>query len=380
MKKDTKQNIWGAVVGLIILALLLVFLKPSGQQAGDTLTIGFVGPLSGDGAAWGEIERNTIAMAIDEINQNGGVAGMQLAAVYEDGKCEGTAGLNAAKKLVEIDGIDILFVSCSQEIIPIAPYTNAQNVIAWTSYAAASDISELGPLVFRNSYTNRDMSAAMAQEALKVGNTAAIISEESAFASDLRDLFIENFEGNGGVVVANENYEQGGRDFRTQVAKIVALNPSVVVVNPNGPDSGIAILEQLEQLGYDGALVGNFFGGSAQVQALPAAQGMVYVSDPIFAENELKQRVFALYEATYGAAPDLPWPVGARYDAVYLLKEAVEAVGTNPTDIAAYLHNMPKDFTGILGTYRFEADSADITNVKPSVAVIKNGTSVLAEN
>ncbi|MEY2641271.1 MAG: hypothetical protein RL150_664, partial [Candidatus Parcubacteria bacterium] len=354
----------------------LVFLKPSGQPSGDVLTVGFVGPLSGDGAAWGEIERNTIALAIDEINANGGVAGMRLEAIYEDGKCEGPTALSAAQKLVEIDGVKIIFVSCSQEIIPLAPYAEENGVILWASYAAASNISDLGPLVFRNAWTNRDMSKAMAVEAEKIGETAVIISEESAFASDLRDLFIAQFEERGGSVVANENYAQGGRDFRAQVAKIVALNPSVVVVNPNGPESGIAILRQLRQLGYEGPFVGNFFGGSAQVQALPEAQGMVYVSDPVFTESPLKRRVFAAYEEMYGGAPDLPWPVGARYDAVYLLKEAVEAVGTNPVDIAAYLHNMPKDFTGILGTYRFEKDTPDITNVRPSVARIQDGTSV----
>jgi ABC-type branched-subunit amino acid transport system substrate-binding protein len=106
---------------------------------------------------------------------------------------------------------------------------------------------------------------------------------------------------------------------------------------------------------------------------------MIYISDAILAESPLKQRVFTDYKQKYGAIPDLAWPAGARYDAVYILKQAFETVGDNPTDVMNYLHHMPKDFTGILGTYRFNADNADITNVKPSVAVIKNNTSVLLE-
>jgi len=339
----------------------------------------FIGPLTGDGAAWGEIEKNTIQLAVDEINASGGVKGKKIEVKYEDGKCEGTTALAAAKKLVEIDGIKILLVSCSQEIVPIAPYAEANKVIALTSYASASNISNLGKYIFRNSYTNIDMSKAMANISIQKGKTAAIISEQSAFASDLRDIFIREYKTAGGTLVDSENYDQGARDFRTQITKIISLNPSVVVINPNGPDSGIAVIQQLRQLGYKGEFVGNFFGGSAEVQKIAEAQGMVYVSDPVFSESPLKQKVFSEYKQKYGVTPDLPWPVGSRYDAVYILKQAFETAGDDPTDVMNYLHNMPKDFTGILGTYRFNADNADITNVKPSIAIIKNNNSVLLE-
>ncbi len=372
------QNKISLIVGTLII-LIIVFVSLGLNKENDSIRIAFIGPLTGDGAAWGEIEKNTIQLAVDEINEKGGIKGKPVEVLYEDGKCEGATSLSAAKKLVEVENIKILLISCSQEIIPIAPYTESKKVIAWTSYASASDISNLGKMVFRNSYTNKDMSKAMSDIALQKGNTVAIISEQSAFASDLRDLFIKNYEQAKGVVVANENYEQDGRDFRTQITRIISLNPSVVVINPNGPESGIAIMQQLRQLGYKGEFVGNFFGGSKQVQEAPEAQGMMYVSDPVFEESPLKQEVFAKYEEKYGIVPDLPWPVGSRYDAIYLLKQAIENVGENPVDIANYLHNMPQDFTGILGTYRFNKNTADITNVKPSVAIIQNNTSVLVK-
>ncbi len=370
------------LTSVIIILIVLVggyFLlnKKQTQVNNQPIKIAFIGPLTGDGAVWGEIEKNTIQLAVDEINTNGGVKGRKIDVTYEDGKCEGVTALSAAKKLVEVDGIKILLVSCSQEILPIAPYANQNKVVALTSYASASNIATAGEYIFRNSYNNRDMAKAMASIAMQKGNTAAIITEESAFAADLGDLFVQEYSSLGGKVVDNESFQQGEKDERSQISKILATNPKIVILNPTSPATGVAILKQFRQLGYKGSFVGNFFGGSKEVQALTEAQGMVYVSDPVFSESPLKQKVFAEYEQKYGSAPDLPWPVGARYDAVYMLKQAFEAVGDNPTAVKDYLHNMPTDFTGILGTYRFDKNDADITNVHPSIAIIQNNKSVL---
>lgn len=224
------------------------------------------------------------------------------------------------------------------------------------------------------------MAKAMADLAIKKGATAAIITEQSSFAADLGNLFVdEAFPAVKGKVVANESFEQGVKDYRSQATKIMATNPKVIILNPTSPATGIALLKQFRQLGYKGPFVGNFFGGSREVEALTEAQGMIYVSDPVFTESPLKQKVFADYEKIYGKTPDLSWPVGARYDAVYILKQAFETVGDDPTAVKDYLHNLPTDFTGILGTYRFNKDNADITNIKPSIAEIKGGKSVVVQ-
>lgn len=369
-----KKIVWGAIIVIII--VVGVVIARGGKQSIDSIRIAFIGPLSGDGVVWGEIEKNTIALAVDEINKNGGINGKKIEVKYEDGKCEGPVALSAAKKLVEVDKIKILLVSCSQEMLSIAPYANANKVIAFASYASASGITNAGPYIFRNSYTNGDMGRGMAEVAFGKGKKAAIISEQSAFASDLRDFFVDNYNKLGGEVVSSEGFGQGSRDFRTQILKVIGNRPDILVLNPNGPESGVALLKQLRQLGYKGPLVGNFFGGSSQVQKTSEAEGMIYVADPTFSESPLKQKVFVAYKQKYGVEPDLPWPVGARYDAVYILEQAITAVGDDPTALMNYLHNMPKDFTGIIGTYRFNKNNADISNVQPSIAVIKNGSSM----
>ncbi len=370
---NTKYVVGALLIAGVVAVVSILHQTPTTPVA--PIKIGLIGPLSGDGAAWGVIEKNVMELAVDEVNTAGGINGRRIEVAYEDGRCEGTTGLSAAKKLVEVDGIKILFVSCSQEMQSIAPYAQAHKVIAWTSYASASTITHAGDYIFRNSYSNIDMAQAMATQALKKGKRVAIITEHSAFASDLEHFFVQDVPAGGGAVVAQEIFEQGTRDMRTQITKLLASKPDVVVLNPNGRDTGLAILKQLSDQGYQGPLVGNFFGGSRDVQLSTQAQGMVYVSDPVFVESPLKQKVFAAYIHRY-EQPDMEWPVGSRYDAIYILKDALLAVGDDPTKLKDYLHHMPKAFTGILGTYRFDANDADITNVQPSIAKIQNFISV----
>ncbi len=371
----------GTIAGIgIITGIYFTAFKERPISSSDPIRIGYIGPLTGDGAVWGVVEKNTIELGIKEINAAGGINGRQLTLASEDGKCEGADGVAAAKKLINIDGIKILFISCSQEIIPIAPIAQENKVIAWTSYASASSISNLGEYIFRNSYSNTQMAYAMAHVAVSKGKKAAILSEISAFASDLRDFFINDFMIDGGTITANENFQQGAKDFRTQITKIINTQPEIVVINPTSPATGIIALQQLRALGFKGQVIGNFFGGSKEVQATPEAQGMIYVSDPVFADSPIKRHALEAYAEEYGSTPDLEWPLGARYDAVYILRDALIAVGDDPTKIKDYLHNMPSDFKGVLGAYRFEENSGDITNIQPSILRINNYEAEAYEN
>ena len=368
--------IFSILVGIAVIAGAYFILTKENQPSSNSpIRIGYVGPLTGDGAVWGIVEKNAIELGMKEINTAGGINGRPLALISEDGKCEGAAGVAAFQKLISVDEIKIIFVSCSQEIIPIAPIAQEKKVIAWTSYASASSISDLGEYVFRNSYSNTQMASAMARVTALKGKRAAILSEVSAFASDLRDIFINDFTINGGTITANENFQQGVKDFRAQIAKIISTQPEVVVINPTSPATGIAALQQLRELGFKGQVIGNFFGGSKSVQVMPEAQGMIYVSDPVFAESPAKKHAFEAYAEEYGSTPDLEWPLGARYDAIYILRDALAAVGDDPVKVKDYLHNMPSDFKGVLGSYRFKKDSGDITNIQPSILQIQGNKS-----
>lgn len=361
------QYIAAAFVAMALLgAALFGFNSPTSQSGGVEIVIGFIGPLTGDGAAWGEIELNSIRLAVDEINESGGVDGRTIKVVAEDGKCDGKVAASAAQKLIDVNKVKILLVSCSQEVLPIASIAEQKKVLVLASYAAASNISDAGDYVFRNSWTNRDMGRSLAEESRRAGATAAVITEHSEFATDLKNIFIEDYTG---TLVADESFVQGEHDVRSQVTKILKTRPEVIVVNPIGPATGLAVLKQLKEQGYKGTVIGNFFGSSSEVQAAPEAKGMVYVADPSVANTREKQAFIAEYKTRFGAEPSLEWPAVARYDAVHILANAMRDVGDDPTRMKDWLYAMPA-YTGLAGTYSFDTNG-DAVGIKPTVAEIQ---------
>lgn len=364
-----------ALGGIVIIAGLVWWANQNQSnrpvsESNEPIKIGFIGPLTGDGVVWSTPEKNAIDLAVAEISAADGINGRILEVIYEDGHCVGKDAVSAAQKLIRVDGVKILLVLCSQEVLPVAPIVEEEKVLLLAAYAMSSRITDAGEYVFRNSYTNIDLARSAAQTIKQQHDRVGIISEISEFATDLRDNFKREFEALGGTVIAAD-FPQGSKDVRTQLTTILSQQPQAIFLNPNGPPGALAILKQLKELGFTGQLYGNAFGSSKEVQLAEEAQGLIFTSDPVLPDNELKQEFFRKYQERYGSLPDLDYPAAARYDGIYILKQALENVGDDPTKIRDYLYEMPP-YTGVLGTYTFD-ENGDVVGIVPGVNQIKDG-------
>lgn len=368
MSKPTKIIITLIIVVIVVLIIVFSFQK----KEEETIKIGFVGPLTGDGAAWGLIEQKSTELAVNEINNKGGVNGKKLEVIYEDGKCIGEGAVSAVNKLININKVKIILSSCSGETLPIAPVTERNKVILLATYSTNPTITNAGDYVFRNAYSDADIASMAAQTIIKKYKRIGVITELTDYAVGVRDAFRDSFRSLEGEVV-EENFEQESRDIKTQISKIKSQSIDAIFVNPTSPVTGIVILKQLKELNYEGQVYGNFFGSSKEVQTLLEADGMIYFADPIVKESNLKKEFFEKYKARYGEIPDLEYPAATRYDAIYILKKAIEFCnGDKDTDcIRDYLYEI-ENFTGVLGTYGFD-ENGDLAGIKPSVSQIKNG-------
>jgi len=99
-------------LGLFIIALIVMSgcstQNSQNLSNNQPLTFGAVLPLSGTNAFYGNFAKAGISLAIEDINNAGGVDGRMLKVIYEDGSDKASA-TTAAKKLVEIDNVDALF-------------------------------------------------------------------------------------------------------------------------------------------------------------------------------------------------------------------------------------------------------------------------------
>ena len=76
-------------------------------DAGETIKVGSLAPLTGSVSVYGISTTNGIKMAVDEINANGGVMGRQIELLTEDEKGEVQDAVNGYNKLIS-DGMVFL--------------------------------------------------------------------------------------------------------------------------------------------------------------------------------------------------------------------------------------------------------------------------------
>jgi len=133
----------------------------SAAQAQETVKIGVIQPLSGSVAASGNFVLNGARIAVDHINNNGGVlGGKKLELVVEDNKSNPTESSNAAEKLIVRDKVPVMIGSWGSTFtLATLPKLMEYKVPMVVETAGADKITTSGnPYVFRICPTN-DMEA-----------------------------------------------------------------------------------------------------------------------------------------------------------------------------------------------------------------------------
>lgn len=374
---NRKHFLLAAVIVLIVGAGAMYVASSNDAQIDEPITIGFVAPLTGDAAAFGEDAQKGVQLAVDEINNAGGINGRAARVVYEDGKCDGKEAANAAQKLVNVDKVKyIIGGACSGEALAMLPITSAANVLLLSPSASAPKLSGASPYFVRNYPNDAAPGADLAKYASRAYETVAVVSENTEYALGLREVFVREAEKNGLKVVMNEAFVENTTDFRTLLLKVRATNPDVLFINPQNGSGVARIAMQARQLGITADFLGISYTGPDVLAAGDAVESMVFAVAPGLAEDKGMQLI-KKYEERYGTKPAYPYVVGAAYDHVYLLKKAVESRGDDATDVASYLRTMPV-FPGTIGTYSFD-NNGDVVGIEQVFQTVRDGKIVALE-
>jgi branched-chain amino acid transport system substrate-binding protein len=382
MDKSTKL-----IVGLLVaLAVLVVGYKAllikgkggkygKGPAASETVKLGVLLPLTGDAASYGESELKAIQVAVDEINGRGGAGGQKLELVTEDGKCDPQAGGTAAQKLVNVDGVRVILGgACSGETLAAAVITDPAKVILISPSASSPKVTEAGDFVFRTYPSDSlagKIAAKYAYEQLGV-RKAALVTELTDYAQALRDVYKSTFTGLGGEVVADETYNTGDTDFRTQVLKVKASGADVVYVVPQSPTPGLAAFKQLREAGVTAKLTTAEVLLDRTVVKDNAAvlEGVIGVEAAADYESNAKAKAFRDAHRAKFAGGDPGSFAANAYDAVYLVSEAVTLVGLDTERIRDWLYSL-NNWPGAVGSLTFDRNGDP--QLGESVRKIVNG-------
>ena len=346
------------ILSLSVLAALAasVLFIACPSQKGD-INVGVILPLTGDAALYGKEGLNGMQMAVDEVNQKGGIKGRPIKLVVEDDKGTPADGVSALNKLIATNtGMKVVLGGAfSQVAAALIPICDAKGVVLFSPYASNPDLIKPNQNFFRNWPSDAAEGSQMAKYAYENLSLrkVAILSSSTDYGVGLRRVFEQQYKAMGGEIPAVEEFGKDATDFRTQLAKIKPTDPQALYMIGWYKDFAL-ILRQATELGMKVQYLSCVTFNQPEILKLAgsAAEGVIY-SQPSYSADSREPVVagfVAAYKARFNNAPGIYAAQG--YDAVNLVAKALNE-GTSLEAIKKGLYAI-KDFPGVTGLTTFD--------------------------
>lgn len=331
----------------------------SGGSDSDTIRIGGLAPLTGDAASYGVAVNNAIQMAVEDINANGGIDGKQIKYIYYDEKGDTTEATNAYNKLVQDDKVvAIIGDVTTKPTLAVAQTSQQDNIPIITATATAAEVTLTGPNIFRACFTDPfqgELMASYASEKLGATKVAVLSDMADDYSSGIAEAFVAKAEELGMQVVADEKYQDGDVDFKSQLTNIKGQNPDVLFLPVYYEDLRL-ISAQAKEVGVTAQLCGADGWDSVLTDNFDSSvlNGGVFCSQySTESTDERVQSFISAYKEKYEMDPNM-FAVLA-YDATNMMAQAISDAGS--TDSQAIIDAMAAlEYDGLTGHMTFDED------------------------
>jgi ABC-type branched-subunit amino acid transport system substrate-binding protein len=307
------------------------------------IKIGEIATVTGDFAAYGVAEVESIKIAVKEINDAGGVLGRPLEVIMYDCRTRNEDMVNAARRLVQQDKVSaVIGPSGSGLCIAASPvFTEARvphiGTLPTNPLVTVDESGKVKPYNFRicflDPYQGRILAVFAAQN-LNAKTAAVLYDVASDYSQGLREFFVKDFEASGGKIIADEGHRSDDVDFRAQLTKIKDTNPDILVLPTMGKVTPLAV-KQAREMGITVPIIGGDGYGDFmwEITGQEAMKNTFWVSHVDKADPALAD-FFRKYEEATGAECQEFMNAVLAYDSVYWLKDAIErADGDDPEKI-----------------------------------------------
>lgn len=320
--------------------------------------------LSGSAATYGEFAQEGINLAIDEINQSGGILGRQVEVTFEDSQGKAATAIQAARKLAYQDNVDALLgldsSGVAQGMVPTVPELQKPFII---THAATPDVTGnlCNEFTYRISVNVPQNQKAAARIAAKTdAKRWTTIGPDYAFGHQTWEYFGNYLkELNPDVELMEETAfpRFGAEDFTPFINGVMDADPDGVIISVWGGDL-VNFVRQATNLGFFDQGYELMFTVGAATEVLDALGDRmpegVWLSTRYWYDaydNELNQKFVKAYMDRYDHAPS--YNAQGAYSAIYAYKQAMEQAGTTDGPaVAKALSGMTMEATNGTVTFR----------------------------
>ena len=304
------------------------------KGSSDTIKIGAIGPVTGDGAIYGEAVKNGAELAGKEINEAGGINGAQIEFNFQDDEADAEKAVNAYNTLKDWGMQALLGTVTSAPCVAVGEVAQADNMFLLTPSGTAVECVQYDN-AFRVCFSDPMQGAESAkyiadnQLATKI---AVIYNSSDVYSTGIYQAFAKEAETEGLEIVAAEAFTAESKtDFSVQLQKAKDAGAELVFL-PFYYSEAALVLQQAAGINYSPIFFGcDGMDGILDVEGFDAdlANNLMFLSPfTPTSTDEAIQKFVTDYKEAYGGTPNQF--AADAYDGVYAMKAAMEKAEVTP--------------------------------------------------
>ncbi len=346
--------------------------------AAETIKIGLLAPLTGNAAADGESVQNSVKLAVERVNGEGGLLGRKVEVVTYDDRADAKDSVALSHKLIEQDKVvAVVGGSYSTPMRAVAPIFQEEKIPFVAAYAVHPDITKAGNFCFRNGFlgTVEGKAAAYAGVKMLKAKKIALLVSDNDFGRTLSQGFkyyITKNAAGAATIVSEQAYPMSEKDFRAYLTKIKQESPDLIFASGYYFQTG-PVVKQAREMGITAHIMGEEGADSPkflEIAGPAAAEGFVIVTNLNRDDKRPEvQKFLKTYETRFKIQPDM---VGASaYDAFMMICDSIKrAKSVKADDVRNALANI-KNFDGLTGQVKRFTNGEVVKDVQ--VQIVKKG-------
>ena len=330
------------IIFILIIMILAVIFTDNPLKFQKGLHIALVGPMTGETAINGAAYLQGVNMAVNQINQQGGVQEQNIIIDVYDYQNNKKIATKKAQEIVDYNQALIVighnYSSCSSAGGEI--YKHHQ-IPAITPTSTNPLVTINNPWYFRITFNDKLQGRFLANYAKKVlkCEAACIISEDLDYGANLANIFKETLKSMKVHILSHDTFQTSSKDLDQQLDNLVdklerkllqktKFKNKVIYLSVHSPE-GIHLIQRIKDKGIKHAIMTpdalasqSFVEGFAHFQKEKTEPGFytdgIYVATPFIYDTakENAQRFKEKYHIIYGIEPD--WRAAFAYDAAML--------------------------------------------------------------
>ncbi|MBU0635940.1 ABC transporter substrate-binding protein [Candidatus Micrarchaeota archaeon] len=307
---------------VLIVSLLFVAMGCIAQDQ-SVIKIGYTGPLTGEVAIAGQENVRGVQLAIDKINDDGGINGKMLELAVKDDMFNTKEAVTQYHQLVYVENVDFITTATYGGFLAWAEQAEQNNVILLETLDTSNELAGLGKNSFAVGIYDEGIGYAIANylNENEIDEVGLIFNIEDPFLGLVYLAFSERFNG----TVEKEEYLFSTSDFRTILEKLKKYDYIVLL----GFEENGRIVRQAKEMEVNSQFIGidtmasqDFIQNTGNNH-----EGLLFTYWEGNKDNSIYKELINKYKEKYGAEPENNLFLAVGYDAMLSLGETLKSCG-----------------------------------------------------